>query len=133
MRERPTLTSADVDKLMAACRSATASKKLAVCIAITDDGGHLLRLDRADGAAPESAEIASRKACTAAVTRQTTRHWEDRVKELSGFIGVTENVLPVRGGVPLLYRDECVGGVGIAGVPPDECETIANAIAAALS
>src|ERR1041384_6904123 len=67
MRNRPTLTSSDAQKMMAACKAEAAKHDFIVSIAIVDDGGYLLQLERADGAHLERPRIATLKATTAAI------------------------------------------------------------------
>lgn len=131
MRNRPTLTAADVQKLMAACKAEATKNKWNVSIAIVDDAGFPLYLERMDGAGPMTAEVAIGKASTAAVTRRPTKFWEDRVKERPVFLKFP-NSLPIQGGVPIMYQNECVGGIGVSGVQSHEDEQIASAGVAAL-
>ena len=131
MHNRPTLTSSDAQKMMAACKAEAAKHKFVVCVAIVDDGGYPMLLDRADGSHLESADIAMRKARTAAVTRESTQYWEQRVAERAAFLAIS-SFMPLRGGVPVLYQGECVGAIGVSGVTSAECEQIAKAGAAAL-
>ena len=126
MRTRPCLTSVDVQKMMAACKAEAAKNKWNVSIAIVDDAGYLLNLERLDGAGPVTAEIAVGKAATAAVTRRPTKFWEERVKERPAFLRFPDN-LPIQGGVPIMYQGECVGAIGVSGVQSHEDEQIANA------
>jgi glc operon protein GlcG len=67
MRNRPTLTSADVQKMVTACKSEANKNKRSVSIAVVDDAGYLLYLERLDGAGPVTAEVATAKAATACV------------------------------------------------------------------
>lgn len=131
MRTRPALTAADVQKLMAACKAEAAKNKWNVSIAIVDDAGFPLHLERMDGAGPMTAEVAVGKASTAAVTRRPTKFWEDRVKERPVFLKFP-NSLPIQGGVPIMYQNECVGAIGVSGVQSHEDEQIASAGVAAL-
>ena len=131
MRTRPTLTSADVQKMLAACKAEAARNKWNVTIAVVDDGGFLLSLDRMDGAGPMTADVAIGKAYTAALSRRPTKFWEDRVKERPGFLRFPDNT-PVQGGVPIMYQNECVGAIGVSGVQSHEDEQIANAGTATL-
>ena len=62
MRNRPALTSTDVQKMMAACKAEAQKNKWNVTIAIVDDSGAALLLDRMDGAGPISAKVAMDKA-----------------------------------------------------------------------
>jgi glc operon protein GlcG len=126
MRTKPCLTSADVQKMMAACKAEAAKNKWAVSIAIVDDAGFLLHLERMDGAGPKTAEVATAKASTAGVTRRSTKFWEERVKERPSMLRFPDN-LPIQGGVPVMYQGECVGAIGVSGVQSHEDEQVANA------
>jgi uncharacterized protein GlcG (DUF336 family) len=132
MRNRPTLTAADVQKMVAACKSEATKNKWNVSIAVVDDAGYLLYLERLDGAGPVTAEVATEKAATAARTRRPTKFWEDRIKERPSFMKFP-GVLPLQGGVPVMYQNECVGAIGVSGVQSHEDEQIANAGAVALA
>jgi glc operon protein GlcG len=132
MRNRPTLTAADVQKMVAACKSEATKNKWSVSIAVVDDAGFLLYLERLDGAGPVTAEVATEKAVTAARTRRPSKFWEDRIKERPSFMKFP-GVLPLQGGVPVMYQNECVGAIGVSGVQSHEDEQIANAGAAALA
>ncbi len=131
MRNRPTLTASDVQKMAAACRAEAAKNTWNVSFAVVDDAGYLLYLERLDGAGPITAEVAAGKASTAARTRRPTKFWEDRVKERPVFLKFPEN-LPIQGGMPIMYQGECVGAIGVSGVQSHEDEQIANAGIAAL-
>jgi uncharacterized protein GlcG (DUF336 family) len=131
MRNKPALTAADVHKMMAACRDEAAKNKWNVTIAVVDDAGFLLHLERLDGAGPMTAEVAASKARTAAVTRRPTKVWEDLVKERPAMLKFPEN-LPIQGGVPIMYQGDCVGAIGVSGVQSHQDEQIANAGVAAL-
>lgn len=131
MRNRPTLTAADVQKMVAACKSEATKNKWNVSIAVVDDAGYLLYLERLDGAGPVTAEVATEKAITAARTHRPSKFWEDRIKERPAFMKFP-GVLPLQGGVPVMYQNECVGAIGVSGVQSHEDEQIANAGAAAL-
>jgi len=131
MKTKPCLTLEDCKKIGAACEAEARKNNWNVVIAILDDGGHLLWLARMDGATPANAEIAFGKARTAAVTRRSTKTWEDRISggRLS-MLGMP--VLPVQGGMPIMHEGQCVGAVGVSGVQSHEDERIANAGIAAL-
>jgi glc operon protein GlcG len=132
MRNRPALTASDVQKMVAACKSEAIKNKWSVSIAVVDDGGYLLYLERLDGAGPVTAEVATQKAITAARTRRPTKFWEDRIKERPSFMKFP-GVLPLQGGVPVMYQNECVGAIGVSGVQSHEDEQVANAGASALA
>jgi glc operon protein GlcG len=132
MRNRPTLTSADVHKMMAACKAEADKNKWIVSICIVDDAGFMLLLERMDGAVATTAEVAAGKARTAALTKRPSKFWEDRVKERPAFVDFPAGLL-IQGGVPVMYQNECVGGIGVSGVQSHEDEQIAQAGATAVS
>ena len=133
MKNKATLELADIKAIAAAAESEAQKNQWAVSIAIVDDGGHLLWLQRLDGAAPISAQIAPGKARTAALGRRESKVYEDminggRVSFLSapGLEGLLE------GGVPILKDGFCLGAVGVSGVKSTEDAQIARAGIAAL-
>jgi uncharacterized protein GlcG (DUF336 family) len=126
MKMRPMLTLEDCKKISAAAEAEAKKNSWNVCIAILDDGGHLLHLIRMDGSTPANARIAVEKGRTAAETRRSTANWQERVAkriELLRMPGVT----PVQGGLPIVMDGTCVGAVGISGVQSHEDEQIAKA------
>lgn len=132
MRMKPSLTLADVKPLMAAARAEAEKNGWAVTIAVVDEGGALIALERADGAFPQSAEIAFRKAWTAAAVRMPTKAMEDMVKDrpaLVTFPGQTR----VQGGLPIKVGADCVGAVGVSGAASNQDEQCAQAGLAALA
>ena len=131
MRTRPALTGADVQKMAAACKAEATKNKWNVSIAIVDDAGYLLYLERLDGAGPVTAEVATEKATTAARTRRPTKFWEDRIKERPSFMKFP-GLLPLQGGVSVMYQNECVGAIGVSGVQSHEDEQVATAGAGAI-
>jgi glc operon protein GlcG len=130
MKTKPILTQQDCEKIQAACRAEAVKNKWNVTVAVVDDGGHLLSLARMDGTAPVTAEIATMKAYSAAVSRRSTKVSEDRIASRPALVKMP--VLPVQGGVPILHQGECVGAVGVSGVQSHEDEIVANAGIAAL-
>jgi len=121
------LTLDDCRKISAAAEAEARKNNWNVCIAILDDGGHLLHLVRMDGATPANARIATEKGRTAAESRRSTAMWEERIKggrlSMLGMPGVT----PVQGGLPIVVEGICIGGVGVSGVQSHEDEQIAKA------
>ncbi|HVY20290.1 MAG TPA: heme-binding protein [Bauldia sp.] len=126
MRTRPQLQSSDAKRLMDACRSEAQKMKLTVSIAIVDDNGIPLLIERMDGAGPLSVEAAFGKAKASALTRRPTKFWEDRIKERPAFIGFPGGLM-IQGALPIMHRDECVGAIGVSGAQSGEDEQIAAA------
>ena len=126
MRTKTILTASDAAIVLAACNAEAAKNNWLVSIAVTDEAGYLLHLERADGAPLPSAEIALLKAKTAAIAKAPTKTLEDVVKDRPA-VGLMPGRLPVQGGVPILYNGECVGGIGVSGVKSHEDEIVAIA------
>lgn len=126
MKTKPCLTLEDCKKIGAVCEAEARKNKWNVVIAVLDDGGHLLWLERMDGATPFNAQVAVEKGRSAAVSRRTTKNWEDRIAAGRNAV-LNMPVLPVQGGVPIMIQGECVGAVGVSGVQSHEDEQIANA------
>jgi uncharacterized protein GlcG (DUF336 family) len=126
MKTRPMLTLDDCKKISAAAEAEARKNNWNVCIAILDDGGHLLHLIRMDGATPANARIALEKGRTAAETRRSTGMWEERIKGGRMAMLKMPGVTPVQGGLPIVVDGACVGGVGVSGVQSFEDEQIAK-------
>ena len=127
------LEAEDVRRIGTAAIAEATRNAWAVTIAIVDAGGHLLWLQRLDGAPPISSHIAPAKARTAAVGCRESKSYEDvinggRVPFLSA--PTLEGML--EGGVPILVGGRTVGAVGVSGVKSNEDAQIARAGIAAL-
>jgi uncharacterized protein GlcG (DUF336 family) len=133
MQSKQVLTLDDIKKIAAAAEAEAVSNKWAVTIAIVDDGGHLLWLQRLDGAAPISADIAPAKARTAALGRRESKVYEDMINN-GRYSFMTAPTLEglLEGGVPVMVAGQCVGAVGVSGVKSNEDAQIAKAGIAAL-
>lgn len=131
MRQKPCLTAADADRIIAAARRLADERQWRVAIAVVDDGGYLLRLERMDGAGPQTPEVATMKARTAALSRGPSKRMEDLVRERPGMLRFPDR-LPIQGGLPLMHEGECVGGIGVSGVQSHEDEEISAAGVAVL-
>jgi glc operon protein GlcG len=131
MRTKPCLTLDDANRVIVAAKAEALKNNWAVTIAVVDDSGFLLHLQRLDGASVQSPEIATLKARTAALGRAPTKAAEDLVKERPALLSFP-NRAPVQGGLPIFYQGECVGGVGVSGVKSHEDEQVAQAGLAAI-
>ena len=125
---------ADVKKIAAAAEAEALKNNWAVTIAIVDEGGHLLWLQRLDGAPAISAYIAPAKAHTAALGRRESKVYEDVINGgRTSFLSVPVVGAMLEGGVPVLKGGQCLGAVGVSGVKSTEDAQIARAGIAALS
>jgi glc operon protein GlcG len=133
MRSKQALTLDDIKKIAAAAETEALTHKWAVTIAIVDDGGNLLWLQRLDGAAPVSASIAPSKARTAALGVRETKVYEDIINNgRYSFLSAPNIDGLLEGGVPIMVAGDCVGAVGVSGVKSNEDAQIAKAGIAAL-
>jgi glc operon protein GlcG len=133
MIDRKALTLSDVKRMAAAAEAEALAHQWAVTIAIADDGGHLLWLQRLDGAPPVSSHIAPAKARTAAMGRRESKVYEDVINNgRYSFLSAPAIEGMLEGGVPIIIDGQCIGAVGVSGVKSNEDAQIARAGIAAL-
>lgn len=133
MQMKPVLSLADVKKIVAAAEAEALANNWGVTISVVDDGGHLLWLQRLDGAPAISAHIAPAKAKTAALGRRESKIYEDLINNgRISFLSVPEIAGVLEGGVPIIVDGHYVGAVGVSGVKSTEDVQIAKAGIAAL-
>jgi len=131
MRSKTALTNEDAHKIMAAAKAEAERQKWAVTVAIVDDAGLVLMLERMDGARAQTAQVATLKARSAAVTHRPGKAWEDAAKNRPGVLNFPD-AFPIQGGVPIVHQGEVIGAVGVSGVQSFEDEQVASAGIAAL-
>ncbi len=132
MANKPVLTLEDAKRVAAAAETEAHSNEWKVVIAVVDDGGHLLYLQRSHDTQFGSVETAIAKAHAAVAFQRPTKASEDAV--LSGRLIhlALPGVIPSEGGVPLMRDEVIVGGIGISGVRSFQDGQIAQAGANAL-
>jgi glc operon protein GlcG len=128
MKNKKCLMLADAKIIASGCESEALRRNWAVAIAIVDDGGHLMWLQRLDGAPLISIEIAAEKARTSALGRRTTKTFTDRIAngEMS-LLSMPGGLTFMEGGEPILVDGECVGAAGVSGVKSAEDAQVARA------
>ena len=133
LKSKPLLYLDAVKRIATAAEGEAQRHAWPVSIAIVDDGGHLLWLQRLDGAAPISAHIAPAKARTAALGRRESRVYEEMITQgRMSFLSAPDLQGMLEGGLPILVDGQCVGAVGVSGVKSSEDAQIARAGIAAL-
>ncbi len=132
MISKPVLTLDDAKKIAAAAETEALRNSWRVVIAIVDDGGHLLYLQRNHGTQFGSVEIAIQKARAAVAFQRPTKVAEDAVMGGRLIHLALPGALPAEGGVPLMHDNQIIGGLGISGVRSFEDGQIAQAGVAAL-
>jgi uncharacterized protein GlcG (DUF336 family) len=134
MKSKPFLDIEDARRVAAAAEAEARKHNWPVAIAIVDDGGHLLWLQRLDGAAPIAAQIAPAKARTAALGRRESRIYEELINgPRAAFLSAPGLEGMLEGGVPVMVEGHCVGAVGVSGVKASEDAQVARAGIAALT
>ncbi len=133
MKNKSMLEAADVKTILAACEKEALANNWAVTIAVVDDGGHLLGLQRLDGVAAISSHIAPAKANTAALGRRESKIYEDIINQgRTSFLSAPLLQGMLEGGVPIVKDGQVIGAVGVSGVKSSEDAQIAKAGIAAL-
>ncbi|MGG2398539.1 heme-binding protein [Pseudomonas sp. SH1-B] len=132
MQHKAVLSQKEVSQILAAARNEAQQQGWAVAIAVVDDGGHPLALERLDGCAPIGAYIATEKARSAAIGRRETKGYEDMVNGGRTAFVSAPLLTSLEGGVPVLVDGQVVGAVGVSGVKADQDAQVAKAGVAAL-
>jgi glc operon protein GlcG len=118
--------------VVAAAEAEAVKRGAAVVIAVVDDGGHVVLLERLNDTQVASVEVGIGKARTAAIFRRPSKVFEDQIRDGRVAALALPGATPLQGGVPLAVDGEIVGAIGVSGNTPQEDEEIAKAGAAAL-
>jgi glc operon protein GlcG len=103
-------------------------------IAVVDEGGNLVALERLDGTFSAGANISIGKAKTAVMFKRPTKFFEDVIKNGRTAMVALPDFTPLQGGVPIVVDGQVVGGVGVSGAASaQQDEELAIAGAASLS
>src|ERR1051326_1137043 len=86
-------------------------------IAVVDEGGNLMALERLDGTIAAGATISIGKARTAVLFKRPTKVFEDTIKNGRTALTALPDTLftPLQGGIPITIAGQIVGGVGVSG------------------
>jgi glc operon protein GlcG len=120
-------------QVAAAAEKHAQGNKWNVCIAIVDDGGHLLYFQRLDGTQTGSVLVSQRKAQTAIGFKRPSKVFEEGVAKGRNVLLALPGAVPLEGGLPLVIDGEMIGAIGISGVTAEQDGQIAAAGAEALS
>ncbi len=132
MTTKPILTLEDAKRVAAAAAAEARKNEWRVTLAVVDDGGHLLYLQRSHDTQFGSVETAIHKAHAAVAFQRPTKASEDAVASGRLIHLALPGVIPAEGGVPLLRDGVVVGGLGVSGVRSFQDGQIAQAGANAL-
>ncbi|MFK3724468.1 heme-binding protein [Pseudomonas monteilii] len=132
MQRKAVLEYTDITRLLAAAREEAQRHGWAVSIAVVDDGGHPLALERLDGCAPIAAYIATEKARSAALGRRDTKGYEDMVNGGRTAFVSAPLLTSLEGGLPVRVDGQVIAAVGVSGVKAEQDAQVAAAALAAL-
>jgi glc operon protein GlcG len=127
------LTLAVAQKIAAAAEKHARENQWNVCIAIVDDGGHLVYFQRLDGTQTGSVQVSQRKAQTAIGFKRPSKFFEDGVAGGRNALLGLPGAVPLEGGVPLVVEGQMIGAIGVSGVTAQQDGMIAQAGADALA
>jgi glc operon protein GlcG len=130
--DKKTLSLAGARTVAAAAEQAAKAKGVEVVIVVVDDAGHVLLLERMDGAQVASVEVGIGKARTAAIYRRPSKAFEDQIKNGRIAALALAGATPLQGGVPIRFEGKVIGAVGVSGDTPQVDEDIAIAGAVAI-
>ena len=128
--EKTALTLDGAKRIASAAEAKAKSDGARVVIAVVDDGGTLLLLERLDDAQVASVDVGIDKARTAAIYRRPSKVFEDQVKNGRVSALALHGAVALQGGVPIMVNDRVIGAIGVSGETPQQDEDIAMAGAA---
>lgn len=129
--DKKVLSLAAAKKIAAVAEADAKAKNARVVIAVVDDGGNLLVLQRLDDTQVASVDVGIGKARTAAIFRRPSREFEEQVKNGRVAALALPGATPLQGGIPIAFDGKVIGAIGVSGETPAQDEEIAIAGAAA--
>jgi glc operon protein GlcG len=127
------LTLEDARRITVAAHRTATENNWNVVIAVVDDGGHLISLERMDGTQKGSVRVAEQKARTAIMFKRPTKAFEDMVLQGRPVMMTMPDVICLEGGLPLIRDGVYLGAIGVSGVKSSEDGVVAAAGASALA
>ncbi len=132
LADKKVLTLDGAKKVAAAAEAEAKKNNWNVVIAVVDDGGHLIYLQRIDGTQTGSIDVAIQKARTAQAFKRPTKVFEDAIAGGRNALIALHGALPLEGGLPIMVGGQLVGAIGVSGVKSTEDGQIAKAGAESL-
>ncbi len=133
LADKKVLTLEGAKKVAAAAEAEARKNNWNVVIAVVDDGGHLVYLQRIDGTQTGSIDVAIQKARTAQSFKRPTKVFEDAIAGGRNALIALHGALPLEGGMPIMVGGQLVGAIGVSGVKSTEDGQIAKAGADSLA
>lgn len=129
--EKRVLSLETAKTIAAAAEAAARARGVGVVIAIVDDGGYLILLQRLDDTQVASVQVGIGKARTAAIYRRPSKVFEDQIKDGRVAALALADSTPLQGGIPIVFGGKVIGAIGVSGDTPQVDEDIAVAGASA--
>jgi glc operon protein GlcG len=133
LADKKALTLQTAKQIAAAAEKEAAGNKWTMVIALLDDGGNLIYLERMDETQIGSVEVAQQKARSAVSFKRPTKAFEDAVAGGRTAILRLPGAVPVEGGVPLVADGKVIGAIGCSGGTSQQDGVVAKAGADALA
>jgi len=127
LADKKALTLAIAKRIAAAAEEAAKKNTWNMFIAIVDDGGNLMYLERMDDSQLASLDVSIAKARCALLFKRPTKALEDAVAGGRAVVMTLPNAVPVEGGLPLLAYGKVVGAIGISGATSPQDGIVAKA------
>jgi glc operon protein GlcG len=127
---KPSISLEQAKSIAARAEAEAAKNKWTMVIAIVDEGGNLLFLERMDGTQLGSIDVAVEKAKTALRFKRPTKAFEDAVAGGRAAILSLPGVIAIEGGIPLVVDGKYVGAIGVSGMKSNEDGVVAAAAVA---
>ena len=125
---KPMLDLAAARRAMAACEAEALKNHWNVVVAVVDDGGHAILVQRLDGTQWSSVETAIGKARTSVAFKRPTRVLEEMINGgRTAFLSIPGGMVFLQGGVPVEIDGAIVGAIGVSGVKASDDEIVAMA------
>lgn len=130
--DKKVLTLEAARKVATAAEAEARKRNARVVIAIVDDGGHLILLERLNDTQVASVNVGIGKARTAAIFRRPSKVFEDQIRDGRIAALALPDATPLQGGIPIMVNGRVIGAIGVSGETPSEDEEIAKAGASAI-
>ena len=113
---------------MSACEATAGQNGWKVVIAVVDEGGHAILVQRLDGAQWSSIDTAVGKARAATAWKRPTRLLEESINNgRTAFLSISQAMALLQGGVPIEIEGQVIGAIGVSGVKAADDEAVALA------
>jgi glc operon protein GlcG len=125
--QKTALTLEGAKRIAAAAEQKARAEGARVVIAVVDEGGSLLLLERLDDTQVASVNVGIDKARTAAIYRRPSKVFEDQVRNGRVSALALHGAVALQGGVPIIVEGKVLGAIGVSGETPGQDEEIALA------